>query len=67
MNLVQYLSHTGINAAEMARRAKMTRGGISRLLKGTRAPSVETAARIHQATDGMVTFADWMRKKRRKK
>lgn len=67
MTLPDYLAQHSVSAAEIARRTKMTRGGISRLLNGSRNPSIEAAQRIHTATEGKVTFADWVRKKRRTK
>jgi len=67
MTLPDYLTQHSISAAEIARRAKMSRGGISRLLSGTRSPSIAAAQRIHDATEGKVSFGDWVRKKRRTK
>lgn len=67
MTLVQYLKETGKKAADIARDSKMTRGGISRLLAGTRMPSLPAALAIQNATDGKVGVGDWTGKKSKKR
>lgn len=59
MTLAQYLKESGKSAADIARETKMTRGGISRLLDGTRMPRLPSALAIHVATDGKVGMGDW--------
>lgn len=63
MTLAEYLKTTGEKAAAVARRSKLTRGGISRLLHATRTPSLAAAWRIHEATNGKVSLGDWPKTK----
>jgi 3,4-dihydroxy 2-butanone 4-phosphate synthase / GTP cyclohydrolase II len=59
MKLADYLKHHSTTQTAFAAAVGVTIGRISQLLNGER-PSLDLATRIHQATEGAVTFADWM-------
>lgn len=49
-----------VSQAEWARRAEVTRGYFSELVKGNKTPSIEVAWRIEQATKQAVMMQDWV-------
>jgi transcriptional regulator with XRE-family HTH domain len=59
MTLERYLKDTGKTQTAFASEVGVTIGRINQLLNGER-PSLELATRIHNVTDGAVTFGDWI-------
>lgn len=62
MTLKDYLTQTNIGVNEFARRSRVDRATISRIINGIQPGlRLETAEAIVQASDGEVTFADLIR------
>lgn len=59
MKLAQYLSNTGISQQEFALLIGKSQVNVSRYAGGSRKPDSETIAKIHTATGGKVSLADW--------
>lgn len=55
--LEQYLRHR--KACDLAQTIGRSQSFVSELKKGTRKPSFATMRAIHDATDGIVSYADW--------
>lgn len=60
MKLHDYLQGTNTKPSQLAARMGKPASTITRLLKGTRRPSIELARQISDATDGAVTANDFM-------
>lgn len=59
--LKEYLEAEGISQTEFAQRTKDSVQNVNRYVKLHRIPGREKVIRIHEATDGRVSFADWYR------
>lgn len=60
MRLIDFMRSKQIDDAEMARRVDdISESQIRKLKYGERKPSIETAIRISNATDGQVGLLDW--------
>lgn len=66
MQLPAYLKKQGESASDFAKRINMTRSTVSRLLDGSRQPSLDLALAIQSATAGKVTPVDFFRAKLKK-
>lgn len=60
MRLTAYLQENKISDAEFARRVGVSHSLVHRWKSGEKRPSMETAARIRDATDGAVSADDFM-------
>ncbi|MDF2970299.1 MAG: helix-turn-helix protein [Microvirga sp.] len=58
MKLPTYLSHRGLTATDLAKRAGVAQSTITRTLNGEVVPGPRTRARIVAATGGQVTERD---------
>lgn len=58
MTLKEYLETTRITQTDLARTVGVFRGTIHNIVTGRKAPSIELALKIQDATDGAVTVRD---------
>lgn len=59
MKLAKYLSDHGILQQDFAALIGKSQVNVSRYASGSRKPDSETIAKIHTATGGKVSLADW--------
>ena len=60
MDFAAYLRESRRSGAEVARQIGVDATYVSHLRAGRRYPSLKLAAKISEATSGMVTFNDWI-------
>jgi len=60
MDFAAYLRESRRSGAEIARQIGVDPTYVSHLRSGRRYPSLKLAAKISEATSGMVTFNDWL-------
>ena len=58
MTLTKYLSSNRMTESEFADHARLSVSQISQVITGSRQPSFNSLIRIHNATNGRVSFAD---------
>jgi transcriptional regulator with XRE-family HTH domain len=58
MTLIKYLKSNRMTETEFAKHARLSVSQISQVITGIRQPSFNSLIRIHNATNGRVTFAD---------
>lgn len=59
LKLQTYLKDSGLTQAEFAAKVGVKQGTISRLVNGSRAPSLVTAMKIAKVTRGKVPVTAW--------
>lgn len=57
--LSEYQSSSGLTQRALAERLKISKSFLNEILRGEKAPSVSTAIRIAEATDGAVPITSW--------
>jgi len=62
MKLKEYLDKSGIKQNFLANKAGISPVTFSLYVLGKKVPNIETAWKIHKATNGAVTFQDWLHK-----
>ena len=67
MKLHDWLAEHDKTAAWLAERTGLSASYLSRLIEGERSPSIETCAKIAEATGGAVTANDYMPEPKRKR
>ncbi len=60
MKLAAYLESTGVKPSAFARRIGCPPSTITRILRDERSPGIGLMSRIREATDGQVSFEDFM-------
>jgi transcriptional regulator with XRE-family HTH domain len=63
MDFLDYMRETGRSAREVGEQVGVTKSYILHLKAGRRHPSARLMSRITEATQSMVTFADWERRR----
>lgn len=61
MNLDKYLEESKISIVEFGRTVRIHPSQLSRYLNGVHSPNLEQAERIRRASNGKVTFKDWLK------
>lgn len=60
MKLSEYLDRHGLQQKDFAEKAELHPSLLNRILKGTQKPSFNALKRITDATNGKVTFRDFV-------
>lgn len=63
MKLASYLSENDISHRAFAERIRTSQASVTRYATGARTPRLEMIARIHSATNGRVSFDDFLPQK----
>lgn len=61
MKLASYLTENGISHRAFAERINTSQASVTRYAIGARTPRLEMIARIHNATNGRVSYEDFVR------
>jgi predicted transcriptional regulator len=60
--LEKWILENGLTKAEFARQANLQRQAVFRYCNYLRLPNLDAIKKIHDATNGEITFKDFMRK-----
>lgn len=60
MKLKEYFTTTGVQQKFLADKAGISPSALNAYVLGKKIPNIETAWKIHKATNGAVTFQDWL-------
>lgn len=67
MDLGAYLKSTGETQTAFAKRIGTTQDHVSELTTAKVNPTIATVSKIHEATNGKVSWADWVKTPKRRK
>lgn len=62
MQLKEYLDNSGIRQNFLASKVGISKTILNSYVLGKKTPNIETAWKIHMATNGAVSFRDWLTK-----